>query len=261
MGRSRVGTPSGALVARDQVRDLFGCTPPNTGPLRVVRGAVEGSRYAAARSFRSLAGIGERCGALTVTGYLVGAMGGVAAVLVRCDCGRPEHGVLTHNFRSSRSSRCPECGQRAVTDKRWWKHAHAMPETEHRVRLLQRLASARIRCTSPNDAGWKNYGGRGIRVCDEWLNDRAAFLAHVRTLPGWDNPDLEMDRRDTDGHYEPGNIQFITKRQNILNRRRIPELQTEVDRLRKENADLRSRLRWAKKALHGADIAWPFDRP
>lgn len=256
-----MGVASGALVARSEIRDLFGCAPPNAGSLRVVRDAVEGSKLAATRSRLPLAGIGERRGALTVTGYLVGALGGVAAVLVRCDCGRPEHAVVANNFRSSRSSRCPACGQHATAEKRWWKHAHAMPETEHRVRLLQRLASARIRCTSPNDAGWTNYGGRGIRVCDEWLKDRAAFLVYVRSLPGWDDPKLEMDRKDTDGHYEPGNIQFITKRQNMLNRRRVPELQTEVDRLRKENGDLRSRLRWAKKALHGAHITWPFDRP
>ena len=261
MGRSGMGLPPGSFVTRDEARNLFGCTLPHVRPLRVVRDKLEGSECAAGKQHRPVASIGDRCGALTVTGYLVGGNGGVAAVLVCCDCGRPEHGVTANNFRSSRSSRCPDCGQRAVADKRWWKHAHAMPETEHRVRLLQRLASARIRCTSKNDAGWRNYGGRGIRVCDEWIQDRAAFLAHVRTLPGWDNPKLEMDRKDTDGHYEPGNIQFISKRQNILNRRRIPELQTEVDRLRKENADLRSRLRWAKKALHGAHIAWPFDSP
>lgn len=252
MGRGGVGTAHGSVVSGSQARSLFGCTPPNTGSLRVVRDPVEGSQFAASRSQRPVAGIGERRGALTVTGYLIGALGGVAVVLVRCDCGRPEHGVLTNNFRSSRSSRCPDCGQRAVADKRWWKHAHAMPETEHRVRLLQRLASARIRCTSPNDAGWANYGGRGIRVCDEWLADRAAFLAYVRTLPGWDDPSLEMDRIDTDGHYAPGNIRFITKRQNMLNRRSVVALQAELDALRKENADLRSRLRGAEKALHSA---------
>ena len=257
MGRSGVGTAPGATLTGAEAGSLFGFTVPNRGPLRVVRDRVEGSQCAAARQHRPIAGIGDRCGTLTVTGYLVGGLGGVAAVLVRCACGRPEHGVLAHNFRGGRSSRCPECGRSAATDKRWWAYSEAMPEDDHRARLLARLAAARMRCTSPKDPGWPNYGGRGIRVCDEWLADRAAFLQHVRTLPGWDDPTLELDRRDTDGNYEPGNVRFISKQQNHKNRRRVRDLQAEVDHLRAENADLRSRLRRAEEKVHGVDSEGP----
>lgn len=256
-----MGRASRTTFTGDEASRRFSFSVYHAGPLRLVRDAMEGRELAAGRKHLPLAGIGERCGALTVTGYLVGVLGGVRAAIVRCDCRRPEYGVLTGNFRSSKSARCGYCaGTAADNKKRGWKHAHAMPETEHRRRLLARLASARIRCTSPNDASWANYGGRGIRVCDLWLKDRAAFLTHVRTLPGWDDPNLEMDRKDTDGHYQPGNIQFITRRQNILNRRKIPELQTEIERLRKENADLRSRLRRAEKTLHRLDGQRTVDR-
>jgi hypothetical protein len=73
-------------------------------------------------------------------------------------------------------------------------------------------------------------------VCDEWRKDRAKFLQHVRTLPGWDNPSLEMDRIDVNLGYEYDNIRFVSRKENMLNKRRIQDLEREI-------ADLKARLR------------------
>ena len=200
-----------------------------------------------------LPSIGDRFGELTVVELLLGAAGGPSPfVMVQCSCGAPPHRVYDYNLRKGASTRCRKCGQQYGQQKRWWRYSEVMPEDDHRTRLLNRLGAARTRCTSPKDGGWDNYGGRGIRVCDEWLADKAAFLKHVRTLPGWDDPSLDMDRRDTNGHYEPGNIRFVTRRQNQSTRRTVAGLQAEVDVLREENADLRSRLCRAEAPLHSA---------
>lgn len=76
--------------------------------------------------------------------------------------------------------------------------------------------TARLRCTSPTNAAYPDYGGRGIRMCEEWINNPAAFIGHVGARP---TPKHELDRIDNDGHYEPGNVRWVTRSQNCRNRR------------------------------------------
>jgi hypothetical protein len=72
------------------------------------------------------------------------------------------------------------------------------------------------RCTNPNDPSYRNYGGRGIHVYPEWLDDYAAFLEHVGRRP---TPRHSLDRINNEGHYEPGNLRWATLRQQARNRR------------------------------------------
>jgi hypothetical protein len=103
-----------------------------------------------------------------------------------------------------------------------------MPDDGHRCRLLNRLASQIGRCHNPKDKMYKHYGMRGIRVCDQWRQDRRAFLKYVQTLPGWQDPSLDIDRIDNNGNYEPGNIRFSTKSENTSNRRRVEDLEARI---------------------------------
>jgi hypothetical protein len=80
------------------------------------------------------------------------------------------------------------------------------------------------RCTNPNNDNYARYGGRGIQVCGRWRVSFAAFLADVGERP---SPKHSLDRRDTNGHYEPGNIRWATKLEQGKNTRRTkmtPEL-------------------------------------
>ncbi len=71
------------------------------------------------------------------------------------------------------------------------------------------------RCTNPNHPKWKDYGGRGIRVCDRWLNFNNFYE------DTGDKPDgLEIDRIDNEGNYEPGNVKWSTRSEQMLNTRR-----------------------------------------
>lgn len=75
---------------------------------------------------------------------------------------------------------------------------------------------ARLRCTSPTHPAYASYGGRGITFHAAWLDDPAAFIAHVGPRP---SPKHEIDRIDNDRGYEPGNVRWATRKENDRNRR------------------------------------------
>lgn len=181
---------------------------------------------------------GDRFGQLTVVRVEFSEHGGVRSVVARCDCGAPEHSVDFHNLRGGKTTRCNACAKRKSADgrKMYWKYASVVPDDEHRRRLLNRISAANTRCRPD---GHPNYGGRGIRVHEPWRKDRAAFLQYLVTLPGWDQPDLEMDRINTDGSYAPGNLRFVSRADNMLNKRSVQEMQQRID-------DLERRLRHCK---------------
>ena len=74
------------------------------------------------------------------------------------------------------------------------------------------------RCLNPSNPGYKNYGGRGISICDKWKNSYALFLEDVGRAPTGMH---SIDRIDNDGNYEPGNVRWATKKEQILNRRNV----------------------------------------
>lgn len=72
------------------------------------------------------------------------------------------------------------------------------------------------RCTNPRNKSWPYYGGRGITMCQKWQESFEAFSNDVGEKPG---PRHELDRIDTFGNYEPGNVRWITHKENCNNRR------------------------------------------
>mgnify|MGYP003440197233 CR=1 FL=1 len=71
------------------------------------------------------------------------------------------------------------------------------------------------RCTSPKNSAYQNYGGRGITVCAEWLDNFQAFLADMEA--SWEHG-LTLDRKDVNGNYEPGNCRWATSTEQARNR-------------------------------------------
>jgi hypothetical protein len=71
------------------------------------------------------------------------------------------------------------------------------------------------RCYNPKDASYKRYGGRGIRVCDRWLESFDNFYADIGPAP---SPDSSFGREDNDGMYEPENCRWETTSQQNRNR-------------------------------------------
>jgi hypothetical protein len=72
------------------------------------------------------------------------------------------------------------------------------------------------RCNNPHRVGFKNYGGRGIQVCEEW--QKYHNFRDWAENNGYDSS-LQIDRADNEGDYEPSNCRFVTREENAQNRR------------------------------------------
>lgn len=74
----------------------------------------------------------------------------------------------------------------------------------------------RTRCYNPNDAHYKNYGGRGIEVCEKWRIDFTTFYADMGPRPSEIH---SLDRIDVNGNYEPSNCRWATRSEQQKNKR------------------------------------------
>lgn len=74
------------------------------------------------------------------------------------------------------------------------------------------------RCYYPNHKHYKNYGGRGITICDKWLNDSCAFISWA--LENGYKEGLTIDRIDNNKGYSPDNCRWITNKENCRNMRK-----------------------------------------
>jgi hypothetical protein len=132
--------------------------------------------------------------------------------LCQCDCGN-QHEVLYGNLATGDIKSCG-CLNRETTIRRNLKHG--LCPRGKRSKELSAWAAAKRRCYKKNCKDYPNYGGRGIVMCDEWLNSFYAFYQHIGPCPAG----LTLDRINNDGNYEPGNVRWATVKEQHANQRR-----------------------------------------
>ena len=131
----------------------------------------------------------------------------------RCDCGT-ERAVRAFKLLSNSTS----CGCNTATIKSVSSAKHGENRRNGRTRLYRTWDGMIQRCTNPNHDGYKDYGGRGIHVCEEW-RDFSVFLEWAKAAGHHDG--LEIDRRDNNKGYCPGNCRWVTSAENKRNRRAV----------------------------------------
>lgn len=143
-----------------------------------------------------------------------------------CSSCRRSQKIDVHNVLGGKTTNCV-C-HRAV------KYA-----TKGERQLAERHDAARHRCCSPNDLSYADYGGRGIKML---FPSREAYVRYIYDRWPLDSySGLDVDRINTNGHYEPGNLRLATRRQNSLNRRKTKSIEFEGETI--PCADLWFRLR------------------
>lgn len=135
--------------------------------------------------------------------------------LCRCDCGT-EITVRGNNLgRATRSCGClrrEAVTLKNITTPRNVRHGHS--RVGRRSSIYQRWLAMIARCRNPRDKGFKNYGGRGITVCDRWL-----IFENFLTDMGDPPPGRSIDRQNNDRGYEPSNCRWATRAEQNNNQR------------------------------------------
>ena len=124
--------------------------------------------------------------------------------LCKCDCGK-EMIVLSNSLKSGLTKSCG-CLKGAPIK-------HNLIGTK----IYKVYHGMKSRCYNPNTYNYKYYGGRGIKICDEWLTSFMNFYNWSMTN-GYQES-LTIDRIDTDKDYEPSNCKWTTVKQQCNNRR------------------------------------------
>ena len=94
------------------------------------------------------------------------------------------------------------------------------PSAKYRDKLYSRWEQIRDRCNNPSHPSYKDYGGRGIKVCDEWNCTKYGFVAfYAWAMQNGFESKLSIERMDVDGNYEPSNCRWIPLADQVHNRR------------------------------------------
>lgn len=137
---------------------------------------------------------GQRFGRLIAVEYL-----GKSLWLCKCECGNKS----SPNGRDLRNGITKSCGclQRDIVGKRATKHGMAG------TRIYKTWSNMKSRCNNPNATKYEIYGGKGIRVCKEWLNFEGFYNWAIES--GY-RDDLSIDRIDGEKDYTPDNCRWTT---------------------------------------------------
>lgn len=123
-------------------------------------------------------------------------------ILCRCECGSEKIVPIRCNKPVSRM--CLDC---------YHKNGNST-HGQSRTKLYRTFHAMKDRCYNPNNYSYKIYGGKGIKICDEWNNDFFAFKEWAENNGHQDG--LSIERRDPRLNYCPENCEWISKSENSI---------------------------------------------
>lgn len=128
--------------------------------------------------------------------------------LCKCDCGN-EVEVFGRNLKTGNTKSCGCLRENLKTKHGLWGS-----------KVYKCWDNMRSRCYNKNMTEYDCYGGRGIRVCDEWKNNFQTFYDYVSKLPHFGEKGYSIDRINNDGNYEPSNVRWATAKEQANNQQR-----------------------------------------
>lgn len=161
---------------------------------------------------RALNLIGKKFGRLTVLERI--KTDGYFSYRCSCECGKTTVVKRTGTLTSGNTQSCG-CLKDEETVNRSIKHGHRT--TTNTTSEYRTWVHIKQRCYNPQVKQFKNYGGRGIKVCDRWLESFDNFLADMGAKPSEKH---SLDRfPNMNGNYEPGNCRWATDGEQAQNKR------------------------------------------
>lgn len=154
----------------------------------------------------------------------------------RCECGN-EVIVTRTNLKRARSCGCLK--NRCISES---KITHGLSDS----RIYRIWRNMKSRCYNPNVDRYKQYGGRGITICDEWRDSFESF--YKWTIDNGYSDGLSIDREDVNGDYTPDNCRWISMDKQADNKSN--------SRLFEYNGEARTVSEWSKILGISRDIIW-----